>query len=77
MSRKSYPRIGSTARREKWDMLPEKSAPRCSACGARALFAVWVETNYMRGDDVTRKACREHKDDAKALMQGEPIRENE
>jgi hypothetical protein len=77
MGCKQYPVVGSTSRRNKWDELPERVAPKCSACGARALFSVWVETNYMRGDDVQRKACAEHKSDASALMRGEPIKANE
>lgn len=70
MSSKTYPRVGRTKRQLKWDKLPAKAAPKCSACDQPARFRVEVEVNYFRGDDECGRACAEHKDDALALLDG-------
>ncbi|RST54130.1 hypothetical protein [Variovorax sp. DXTD-1] len=70
MSSKSYPRVGRTSRQQKWDKLPPKAAPKCSACDQPARFRVDVEVNWFRGDDECGRACADHKNDAIALLAG-------
>lgn len=70
MSGKTYPRIGRTSRQLKWDKLPVKAAPKCSACDQPARFRVEVEVSWFRGDDESGRACAVHKDDALALLAG-------
>lgn len=70
MSGNSYPRIGRTSLRRKWEKLPAKTAPKCSACTQPARFRVDVEVNWFRGDDECGRACNEHKNDALALLAG-------
>jgi hypothetical protein len=66
MSRRQYPRIGSSAYRPKWAEQP-KGAPKCCVCGAPATHRVCVEFDIFRGDDEMVNACGEHSKDAKAL----------
>lgn len=70
MSGKTYPRVGRTSRQLKWDKLPAKAAPKCSACDQPARFRVDVEVNWFRGDDECGRACAAHKDDAIRLLAG-------
>lgn len=67
MSR-SYPRIGAAYKNKKWEALGPGKGPVCDACGAKALFRVDVEVGWFRGDDESRKACAQHKEDALALL---------
>jgi hypothetical protein len=59
-SKRTYPRIGESG------LLPV--APRCDVCGAVATNWVFVQVSYMRGDDVHKHACAEHRKDAAALL---------
>ncbi|QRY31206.1 hypothetical protein JVX96_24505 [Variovorax sp. PDNC026] len=70
MSGRSYPRIGRTSLQRKWEKLPAKAAPKCSACSQPARFRVDIEVNWFRGDDECGRACNEHKSDALALLAG-------
>lgn len=70
MSGRAYPRIGRTSLQRKWEKLPPKGAPTCSACSQPARFRVDVEVNWFRGDDESGRACNEHKNDALALLAG-------
>lgn len=54
----------------KQERRPARDKKRCSACGAVATSAHWVEVSWMRGDDEGPVyACREHKN-APALLAG-------
>lgn len=66
MSRREYPRIGSSTYRPKWAEQP-KGAPKCCACDAPATHRVCVEFNSFRGDDELVNACASHSKDAKVL----------
>jgi hypothetical protein len=68
VSRRRYPRIGSTKFRPKWAEQP-KGAPKCCVCGAPATHRVCVEFDIFRGDDEVVNACGDHSKDADALAQ--------
>lgn len=68
MSRRQYPRIGSSTFRPKWAEQP-KGAPKCYVCGNPATHRVCVEFDIFRGDDELVNACGEHCKDANALAQ--------
>jgi len=70
MSGRAYPRIGRTSLQRKWEKLPPKGAPKCSACSQPARFRVEVQVNWFRGDDEVGNACPQHKGDAVAVLQG-------
>lgn len=77
-SARNLPRVGrSRDMRGKWSFRDRKGVvrsqpnrPRCVACGAEADFRVDVEVIWFRGEDLTLCACREHKADAVALVEG-------
>lgn len=69
MSNRTYPRAGTTIRRQKWVKLGEKNPHKCCVCQAPAIYQSWVEVSWFRGDDEGLfKACKLHKDDATALL---------
>lgn len=78
MSRRDYPRIGSTRQPAAWRKNPN-AAPMCvvAGCVNRAASIVEVQTNWFRGDDERGSACRDHKHDAAAVLAGIDAREAE
>lgn len=63
MSKRTYPRVGE------FQKLPK--APVCSVCGQVATWRAWVQVSFLRGEDVLRHVCDEHKKaEPQAILDG-------
>lgn len=72
MSKRQYPRLGSSKHMKAWQNMPERARPRCEVvgCGCAATHKVEIEVSWFRGDDVVAKACGNHINSFIELMDG-------
>lgn len=61
---KKYPRFGEVFK--KYNKCHPNNRPTCECCGEPAICRIWIQVNWMRGEDEDFKVCQDHLDLAKS-----------